>query len=264
MSNNKSSIIPNSFQFPNPIIDQLWYFLTPYEAMILAFAIREILGWRDRITSRSAHISLSVFVDGKKNRDGAILCNGCGLNRATVIKALTELDRCRILIKRDSDNPNLGQRYYLQDDMDKIDWARLQTRYIETLTKSRQRTSKAREVVCGTDQRQSVGQTDSGLWDRPKAVCGTDSKKPKETHKKEEYKEIWVSARDLIEGTITKPTADRHLPDCQPLSLVDDILTVSCPSTSLPWLLRLNGRISQAVSIAADRKVTVEFVEEAA
>jgi len=54
-----SNYIPNSFQTPNVLVDEIMPLLTPQEWLVLSFATRHILGWHDRIHERRAPISLS-------------------------------------------------------------------------------------------------------------------------------------------------------------------------------------------------------------
>ena len=43
--------IPNSYQTPNIVVDQLMQYLLPEEVVVLTYAIRHILGWRERLAS---------------------------------------------------------------------------------------------------------------------------------------------------------------------------------------------------------------------
>ena len=123
-----SKLLPNSFQHPNILIDRLAYFLTPEENVVLSKAVREILGWHNKIESRKAPISLSVFVNGKIDKEtGVRLCYGCGLSLPTVRKCLDALDKYGILIKQGSPTQE-GQTYWLQDDDTMIKWDELSKR----------------------------------------------------------------------------------------------------------------------------------------
>lgn len=142
-SKSGNPIIPNSFQHPNVYVDWLSYYLTPQEEVVLNKAIREILGWYNKIEDRKARISLSVFTDGKK-REGEILCLGCGLSTGAIRKALKALDEFGILIKIGEPSKRDGQLFYLQDDPDQIDWDALKARDEQKKARGRKRTSKAR------------------------------------------------------------------------------------------------------------------------
>lgn len=134
--------IPNSFQHPNALVDELSFFLTPEEEKVLNKALREILGWHSRIESRKAPISLSVFVEGKFDADGRRLCRGCGLSQTAVRSALESLDRYRILVKV-GEPTKAGQEYWVQDDFNRIDWPGLEARRAQQVEAGRRRTQFA-------------------------------------------------------------------------------------------------------------------------
>lgn len=119
----EGTLIPNSFQYPNLYIDWLSFYLTPEEEKVLNKAVREILGWEDKIADRRAQIALSIFVDGKSIRGEAVAL-GCGLGLGSVRKALAGLNKFGILVKQ-GDPTNAGQEFRLQDDVNGIDWAGL-------------------------------------------------------------------------------------------------------------------------------------------
>jgi hypothetical protein len=136
------TLIPNSFQHPNVYVDRLSYYLTPAEEKVLNKAIREIYGWQDKIASRRAKISLSVFTDGKRAEDGTILCYGCGLSTQTVRSALDGLHKFGILVKVGRPS-KYGQMFEIQDDVDSIDWTGLESRKAEQYEKIVERTEVA-------------------------------------------------------------------------------------------------------------------------
>lgn len=123
--------IPNSFQCPNAYVDRVMAYLTGSETKVLLFAIREIYGWRDSVASRRACIALSVFSEGKRNKAGEQLCNGCGLGVGTIRNAIKELCRFGIMVKMGNPGPD-GQEYFLQDNADLLNWAAMQERHAET------------------------------------------------------------------------------------------------------------------------------------
>lgn len=139
------TIVPNSFQHPNIYEDWLAYYLTPEEHKVLGKAIREILGWEDKIADRRARIALSVFVDGKTKYDGETLCLGCGLGLHAVRKALDGLDRYRIL-QKEGDATQDGQLFYLQQDTNRIDWDGLAARREEWDEANAAKTRKATQA----------------------------------------------------------------------------------------------------------------------
>ena len=137
-----SKLIPNSFQYPNILVDQLAHLLTPEENVVLNKAVREILGWHNRIEERKAPISLSVFVNGKVKKDGTRLCHGCGLGLGVVRKALAKLNEYNILIKIGRPTQD-GQLYWLQSDDGKISWPELEVRHSKKKLTDKERTQKA-------------------------------------------------------------------------------------------------------------------------
>lgn len=174
-----SKLIPNSFQHPNFYIDKLSYFLTPQENVVLDKAIREILGWDNKIEKRQARIALSIFVDGKFNRDtGERLCYGCGIGVGAIRLALMGLDEFGILVKVGKATP-VGQLFRLQDDITQIDMAALELRRETRGLERKQQTAKAREVL--SDNRGTVQQHDGVLLDNRAGVLLDNNK---ETHEK--------------------------------------------------------------------------------
>jgi len=151
-----SRLIPNAFQHPNILIDRLAYYLTPEENVVLDKAVREILGWRNKIESRKAAVSLSVFVDGKTSKEtGERVCLGCGLGRNTVRRALVALDEFRILVKVGKPTRD-GQLYWLQDDDTAIDWAELESRRAELDQQNLAKTNKATDASLKSLKRRGV------------------------------------------------------------------------------------------------------------
>ena len=140
----ENHLVPNSFQHPNFLVDKLDYYLTPEESKVLSKAVREILGWRDKVVERKAPIALSVFVDGKFSYNGERLCYGCGLGLQSVRNALTSLHKFGILIKVGQSTQD-GQTYWLQDDESKIDWESLEARRAKRDEVNAKRTKKATE-----------------------------------------------------------------------------------------------------------------------
>jgi len=155
----EATLIPNSFQHPNAYVDWLSYYLTPQEEKVLNKAIREIIGWRDKIESRKARIALSIFVDGKY-KDGVLVAMGCGLSKDAVRKALLVLHQFNILVKVGTLN-NDGQEYQLIDDWDAIKWDALKMRRRAWDDANNQRTSAAREALA--EQGGIVGQYARGV-----------------------------------------------------------------------------------------------------
>jgi len=81
------SLIPNSTQIPNVLLDIVIPQISEAEGKCLLYICRRTYGFhkeRDRI-------SLSQFVDGIKNRDGKQLDCGAGVSRPAVVEALKNL-----------------------------------------------------------------------------------------------------------------------------------------------------------------------------
>lgn len=130
MQTAPQTYIFNSYQTPNAIIDELQPLLTLEEFSVLSFAIRHILGWRDKIITMQAPISLSQF-------------ERTGLSRPTIIKALKGLTDHLILV-RIGEATNDGQRWQLC--YDNADIAKLEARKADRERARQSRTSKARET----------------------------------------------------------------------------------------------------------------------
>ena len=209
-----SRLIPNAFQHPNILIDRLAYYLTPEENVVLDKAVREILGWRNKIESRKAAVSLSVFVDGKTSKEtGERVCLGCGLGRNTVRRALVALDEFRILVKVGKPTRD-GQLYWLQDDDTAIDWAELESRRAELDQQNLAKTNKATDASLKSLKRRGV---------TSHVTEGVTSHVNKETQKKTKEKDLnynnsssseidlWQLAQRRIQqqSTVTRATFDQ-------------------------------------------------------
>jgi len=191
-----TQMVPNSYQKPNLYTDRLMRFLTGDEWKTLDYALRRTFGWnreRDRI-------SVSQFMNGngRLGEDGYPVEYGTGLNRTAQIEALNELMRFGILVEAAPNNAaKQGRLWELQLDESQVRFDLLRERYETQQNANRRKTAKARQAamesregigltdrpmgsVCGTDQHRSVGQTSTGLTDRPILVCGTDPQKPSE------------------------------------------------------------------------------------
>lgn len=224
-----TKLIPNSFQHPNVLVDQLAHFLTPEENVVLTKAVREILGWHNKIEQRRAAISLSVFLDGKLNSDGERLCYGCGLGIQAIRNALNSLNEYGILIKTGKPTQD-GQSYWLQDSNKQIRWGALSTRLEKKEAKNKNRTNKAtakslisRGVT--SDVRGNVGRKGGVTSDVRLGVTSDVNKEThietqKETQKDANKKKLSSSDPDYLndivtlQGKVSESTApnqrDRH------------------------------------------------------
>ena len=115
--NPESKFVPNSFQTPNPYVDQYLAFLTCEQWKILTYAIRRILGFQ----KREDRISLSQFHNGLTNDKGEALDYGTGLSVSTCKKCLEDLVRYGLMVRLDDNNPaNEGILWGLQWDSTQV------------------------------------------------------------------------------------------------------------------------------------------------
>lgn len=139
------SLIPNTYQSPNEYVDFFMPLLVPVNAnefVVLIYAVRHILGWKESRETLTATISMSHFMDGVEGNDYA---NGCGLTEAAVRRALGPLTHYGILVKEGDPGPR-GQRYRLQLDKSKIKIAGLMNRLKEKRDANQRRTKEAMKV----------------------------------------------------------------------------------------------------------------------
>jgi hypothetical protein len=93
-----TTLLPNTFQCPNDVVDQVLSLLTGDELKVWLFSIRHILGWRDRIATRRANISVRSISKGFKTKAGAVYA-GTGLHVQTIMKCLDNLQQAKLLVK---------------------------------------------------------------------------------------------------------------------------------------------------------------------
>lgn len=189
-------LVPNSFQKPNILTDKLAYYLTPEENTVLDKAVREILGWRNKIVERKAAISLSVFVDGKFI-DGVQVAWGCGLGVTAVRTALKALDKYKVLIKVGEATGD-GQLFWLQDDSNAIDWDGLDERKHKKESKKSKIMSMARSRIGVQSDCMGGVQSD--------CMGGVQSDSNKETHKKPKEIQLYTGTEKQVE----KPSLRRQ------------------------------------------------------
>lgn len=131
--------LPNTFQCFNLYIDRALQHFTEGETKIMWFAIRHIFGWQDRIASKQADISLSMFEHGYTDENGNHY-GGTGLGRAAIITACNNLVEFKFLQKV-GDPTEKGQRWEITNG--NIQWAKLEARTTEKFAKQKERTAKA-------------------------------------------------------------------------------------------------------------------------
>lgn len=208
-----ANLIPNSFQTPNDLVDQFMELLTAEEFKVLVYAVRHILGWKTKIASRSANISLTQFETGF-DYDGKHF-GGCGLSRPKIAAALTALVDFG-LMKKVGHASKDGQAWMLTfDDPDVIDLEGLRERAEETAQQSARRVAKA--ATASADKRRTsttavpVGQYDSRTSTSTTAVPMTSTTvvhnethdiKPIETHH-------FVATPTAGDGQPPKPKTDK-------------------------------------------------------
>lgn len=132
------------FFTPNDYVDRAMEHLLPQEYVVLSFAARHILGWRDKINERAAPISLEMFEHGFSYTDRETgqprRFGGCGLARPTISKCLQALETFGFL-ERAGYLQDKGQMWRLGQWPK---WDLLEKRTAERDEANRKRTTKAR------------------------------------------------------------------------------------------------------------------------
>lgn len=136
------TLVPNTFQSFNVYIDRAMELLSDAEFKVLMFSTRHIMGWQDKIDSRIAHISISMFEHGFTDKHGKTYC-GTGLGRASIINALNVLVHCGFLDKVGEPTAD-GQAWKLSER--DIHWDYLAERKNIKAQKGSQQTEKARAM----------------------------------------------------------------------------------------------------------------------
>lgn len=100
------SLIPNSTQVPDVLIDHWMAELSGTEFKVLLYIARRTYGFgKDRDS-----ISLSQLTDGVTKRDGTVLDRGTGASRSSVARSLKELEG-RGLIVRTTNMSDSGREF---------------------------------------------------------------------------------------------------------------------------------------------------------
>jgi len=192
-----NTIIPNSYQKPNFYSDELCYWLTTEEYVVLDFVIRRILGFESNRVSKRDRVSISQICNGiRSKKDGRLLSRGTGLSRPAVINALNSLNKFNIISKI-GDPTNDGQEYELNIDKESIDIHGLVQRKSESKKSDKKRTTKARNILNNVGgqsdlppteiTRWSVGLTAGGQSDLPQVVSRTDTQNKLKTNIKQTF-----------------------------------------------------------------------------
>ena len=208
-----SKFIPNSYQTPNALVDELMPLLKPEEWVVASYAIRHILGWQDRFITRRAKLSLSHFVDGVS---GNPFAGGCGLSRGAVSAALERLVEFGLLKRIGEPTPE-GQEYELDFenvDMDKLCEAKAQRdiKAAQKMAGLRQRKQDKKTTPVYTID-QSIPQTDPSLCDRPTPVYAIDTiKDTLQTHIQKQS----TSPATQDDSAVTLPTTVKSKKQAKP------------------------------------------------
>lgn len=94
------TLIPNSTQIPDVILDQWMCVLSGAELKVTLYIARRTFGFG----KESDNISLSQIANGIKKRDGRVLDRGTGLSVSSVARALKSLEEQNILIRKTNIN----------------------------------------------------------------------------------------------------------------------------------------------------------------
>lgn len=97
-------LTPNYTQIPDQIFDELLPILTGNEIKILMYICRRTFGFK----KGSDNISLAQMVSGITVKDGTKLDGGTGLSKASVARALKELEEKSIIVRVRRSDPHRG------------------------------------------------------------------------------------------------------------------------------------------------------------
>lgn len=169
----ENKYIPNSFQTPNIVVDELLYLLKGGEFKVYMFAIRHVYGWRNEIERGYSHMSYSMIEDGYEASTGTKF-HGTGLSRQSITTALNALVEYRLLIKVKTDYDNVkGQAYAIGQDPDIEGLQRRAGIEPEVVKKL---DPQSQEVVKKLDYPQSKNETTPSLKIRHKQTQQTQDK----------------------------------------------------------------------------------------
>src|SRR5208337_741151 len=90
------SLIPNSTQVPDVILDSWMAELSGAEFKVLLYIARRTYGFG----KESDSISLTQIAQGITRRDGTILDRGTGISRASVARALKTLEDLGVIVRK--------------------------------------------------------------------------------------------------------------------------------------------------------------------
>jgi len=129
----KSKIVPNTFQNPNVLVDDYMRYLTGNETKCYLVVVRKTLGW----LKRRDCISLSQITEK------------AGIEEGAAREAMKALCRFGLVVKTADNDPlkNYGPEYELELDDMKVSMAALIARHTEKKTQAAKQTSKARAAA---------------------------------------------------------------------------------------------------------------------
>jgi len=254
-------LIPNTFQTPNLYVDWVLYYLTPEETKVLLMAVREILGWYNKVEDRAGRIAYSVFAEGKVSTStGETLCLGTGLNKNTVQRAVRALVKFGILLRGDTTNE--GTMYTVQIDENQLNWEALESRRDRKEAANTARTRQARRARGVVAQEGVVGQVPQGGCETSAPGGLSDrNKETKETQEKGDHDLdlTWSAVLAELELTVGRGTFSSRYQHTALLSLNNTHAEVQCGDVE--WF-NVSGRamVERQLSAVAGRDVSVVFV----
>lgn len=98
------SLIPNSTQIPDVILDHWMAHLSGAEFKVVMYIARRTYGFG----KAGDTISLKQIVSGIRTKDGRQLDQGTGLNKDTVCKVLSEVEKKNIIIREQRSHEEYG------------------------------------------------------------------------------------------------------------------------------------------------------------
>lgn len=123
----QSKIIPNSYQSPNYLVDDLMHLLSGNEQKCVDLVCRKTFGWQKR-SDRISKSQLVLFT---------------GIHPNTIDKCMAELVRYHIVIRVSESVANLGVEWSIQTDDKLIDLQGLQSRAAKRRERNQLKTRKA-------------------------------------------------------------------------------------------------------------------------
>lgn len=87
---------PTTTPVPDQVFDELLYYLSPTEIVVLLYIIRRTYGFK----KRSDNISLKQLCEGITTNDGRTLDRGTGLSKATVARVLKSLEEKNVINRK--------------------------------------------------------------------------------------------------------------------------------------------------------------------